>query len=206
VELTNVLAAPEENPSGISPSGTRSAASLASQDFYELLVTQLTNQDPLEPMGNEELLRQIASIREIELSSSLTESLQSLADQQQFGSASSLIGQYVTGLPGADGVVDSGLVIGIRFTDGGRPVLQLANGIEMPLEQVSMIESPLTFAQTLVGRQVVGVDRRDPSEPSLVEGVVTGVTVADTGEVTVELDTGQDLRLSDLIGPSAQSS
>ncbi len=187
-------------------SSANSALALGSQDFYELLITQLTNQDPMEPMGNEELLRQIASIREIELSSSLTESLQALADQQQFGSASSLIGRYVTGLPGQDGIVDSGLVVGIRFTDGGRPVLQLANGSEMPLEQVSTIESPLAFAQALVGRQVVGVDRRDPSEPELIEGIVTGVTVAGTGEMTLELDTGQDLRLNDLIGPSPTQS
>lgn len=39
---------------------------LTSQDFLKLLVTQLTYQDPLDPMGNEELLRQISSIREIE--------------------------------------------------------------------------------------------------------------------------------------------
>ena len=187
-------------------SSANSALALGSQDFYELLITQLTNQDPMEPMGNEELLRQIASIREIELTSSLTESLQALADQQQFGSASSLIGRHVTGLPGPDGIVDSGLVVGIRFADGGRPVLQLANGSEMPLEQVSTIESPLAFAQALVGRQVVGVDRRDPSEPKLIEGIVTGVAVADTGEMTLELDTGQDLRLNDLIGPSPAQS
>ena len=96
--------------------------------------------------------------------------------------------------------------VNIALIDGGRPVLQLANGIEMPLEQVSTIESPLTFAQALVGRQVMGVDRRDPSEPKLVEGLVTGVAVADTGEMTLELDTGQDLRLSDLIGPSPAQS
>ena len=69
-------------------SSANSALALGSQDFYELLITQLTNQDPMEPMGNEELLRQIASIREIELSSSLTESLQSRADKHPLGSAS----------------------------------------------------------------------------------------------------------------------
>ncbi len=46
---------------------------LGSSDFLKLMLTQLTNQDPLEPTGNEELLRQISSIREIELSTTLTE-------------------------------------------------------------------------------------------------------------------------------------
>lgn len=205
MELINALPESESTSPAVAPNAN-SVTDLGSQDFFKLLITQLTNQDPLEPTGNEELLRQIASIREIELSTTLTESLQALTGQQSFASASSLIGQYVTGIPGENGVVDGGVVVGIRFAEGGRPVLQLSNGIEMPLEQVGTIESPLAFAQALVGREVVGIDRRNPSEPELVEGLVTGVAVAATGEAMLELDTGQDLRLSDLIGPTVAQS
>ncbi len=200
MELITALTGSEGHSPATATASGNSTLGLGSEDFYKLLITQLTNQDPLEPTGNEELLRQIASIREIELSTTLTESLQALTGQQRFASASSLIGQYVSGLPGEDGVVASGVVIGIRFTEEGRPVLQLANGTEMPLEQVSTIQSPLAAAQALIGQSVVGLDRRDPSEPELVEGVVTGVAVTDTGETMLELDTGGDLRLSDLIG------
>ncbi len=175
---------------------------LDSQDFFKLLITQLTNQDPFEPTGNDELLRQISSIREIELSTTLTDSLRSLTGQQRFTSVSTLIGQFVTGIPGPDGVVDSGLVIGIRFRETGQPMLQLANGIEMSLEQVSTIQSPVTAAQALIGRSVVGIDQRDPKDPDIVDGLVTGVAVDEMGETMLELDTGEDLRLRDLVDVS----
>jgi flagellar basal-body rod modification protein FlgD len=95
-------------------------ADLGSQDFLKLMLTELTNQDPLEPTDNEALLRQISSIRDIELSTSLTDSIRQLTGQQQIGSSSSLIGQFVTGLPGEDGIVSSGLVVGVRFAGGRR--------------------------------------------------------------------------------------
>lgn len=172
---------------------------LGSQDFLKLLLTELTNQDPLEPTDNEALLRQISSIRDIEMSTTLTESIQRLAGQQQIGSASTLIGQFVTGIPGEDGTVVSGMVMGVRFADGGRPILQLSTGAEMPLEQVASVQPPQQAAEFMVGAAVIGLDRRKADEPELVEGVVTGVSQTSSGEVTLELDNGENLRLRDVL-------
>ncbi|MGB2987057.1 MAG: flagellar hook capping FlgD N-terminal domain-containing protein [Phycisphaerae bacterium] len=180
-----------------------SFADMGSEDFLKLLIMQLRNQDPLEPVGNEELLRQISSIREIELSTTLTDSLRALTGQQHFASASSLIGQYVTGLPGEDGAAVSGIVVGVRFADEGRAILRLADGSEMPLEQVSTIEPPLRAAEALIGQAVIGLDRRDPANPEVVEGIATGVRVDTSGEVLLELDTGQDLRFRDIVSVAA---
>ena len=179
--------------------GSNSVADLASEDFLKLLITQLTTQDPLEPTGNEELLRQIASIREIELSTALTESLGVLTGQQRFASASMLIGHYVTGSPGSDGTAPAGIVTGVRFESDGSPVLQLANGSEMSLGEVSTIEPPLRAGEALIGQAIVGMDRRNPSEPKVVEGVVTAARVDEQGEVLLELDTGEALRLRDFV-------
>ena len=172
---------------------------LGSEDFLKLLIMQLRNQDPLEPVDNAELLEQISSVREIELSTTLTESLRLLTGQQRFASASSLIGQYVTGLAGADGTAESGIVVGVRFADAGQPILQLSNGSEIPLEQVGTIESPLRAAEALVGQPILGLDRRDPADPRVVEGIVTSVRIDTQGEVLLELDTGQDLRFRDFV-------
>ena len=181
-------------------SAANSIAELGSDDFLKLLVAELTHQDPLEPTGNEELLRQIASIRDIEMSTTLTASLKDLASQQRLGSASSLIGQFVTGLPGADGTIDRGMVVGIRFNNSGSPVLLLSNGIELSFDQVSVIESPQHAGHALIGQNIVGVDRRDPSDPQRVEGVVTATRTDDQGETILELDSGHDLRLIDVFG------
>ncbi len=177
-----------------------STAGLSSQDFMRLLTTQLTAQDPLEPMGNEELLRQISSIRDIELSTNLTQSLQRLTGQQNFSSASGLIGKYVTTLPDSSGGTASGVVTGIRFTGTGDAVLVLSNGVETPLTQVASIQSPLQAAEALVGQPVVGVDRQDQSNPRAVEGLVMSARRDEQGEAVLELDTGDVLRVKDVVG------
>ncbi len=186
---------------GVGPANT--FAELGTDDFFKLLITQLTNQDPLEPTGNEELLQQISSIRDIELSTTLTESLRLLTGQQNFASASSLIGQYVSGMPASGGEPVSGMVVGVRFEADGKAVLQLADGTEMPLDQVSTIQSPLGAAEALIGQTVVGVDMREPSSPQVAEGLVTAVRTDEHGEILLELDSGDDLRFRDLTGAAS---
>lgn len=178
----------------------RGMEALGSQDFLKLMLTELTNQDPLEPTDNETLLRQISSIRDIELSTSLSDSIRQLTGHQQIGSASALIGQFVTGLPGEDGAVASGMVVGVRFSGNGRPLLQLSSGAQLPLEQVATVEPARQAAERLIGASIVGLDRRKADDPEFVEGMVTGVSESNTGEVLLELDTGVNLRLRDVIG------
>ena len=174
-------------------------AALGSEDFFRLLITQLTNQDPLEPTGNEELLRQISSIREIELSTALTRSLEQLSGQQRISSASGLIGQFVTALGNDGASVVQGMVRGVRFDAAGQTLLQLADGTELPLERVQTIAPPLVVAEALRGQTVVGVDGRSGGSGEVVEGVVSGVRIDERGDVVLELDTGEALRLQDVV-------
>lgn len=191
--------------SGSGASSASSMAQLTSQDFLQLLVAQLTYQDPLEPMGNEELLRQISSIREIELSTTLSDSLRNLTGQQHFASASGLIGRHVTTVPDAVGATVSGVVVGVRFFGSGEAVLVLSNGVETPLQQVAEIQSPVRAAEALVGQHVIGIDRQDPTDPRAVEGVVMGVRVDEQGDPILELDTGDALRMRDLVGAAQEA-
>lgn len=197
MEATSALGAIAEPQR--SETTVRSPSNLTTDDFFKLLITQISNQDPFEPTSNEELLQQISSIRNIELSTTLTESLRSLTDQQQFGTASSLIGQYVTGPAGDNGTNMQGVVVAVRFDAGGQPVLQLSTGAEVPIDQVSLVEAPLRAAERLIGQHVAGVDQRDPGSPQVLEGLVSAARVDESGEVVLELDSGQELRLRDFV-------
>ncbi len=66
--------------------------------FLGLLVTEMQNQDPLNPMDNSQLLTQISQIREIGSTNQLTTTLSSLAIGQGLTMASSLIGKSVKAL------------------------------------------------------------------------------------------------------------
>ena len=139
----------------------------------------------------------IGSIREIELNTSLTDSLQNLTGQQQFGSASALIGRFVTGPVAEDGTLLSGRVVAARFEADGRAFLQLESGEELELSNVVSVTDAGQGADGLVGALVRGLDTRDPSDVRAVEGVVTSAQTED-GELVLELDTGESIRLRDV--------
>jgi flagellar basal-body rod modification protein FlgD len=176
---------------------------MGGMDFLNLLLSQISTQDPFEPVGNEELLNQISMIRDIEMNTSMTEAMKSLTGQQQFGAASSLIGQHVSGTSAADGAEISGVVTGVRFTADGEIVLQLGNGSELPLEQINEIRASTEAAERMIGLTVEGIDQRDADSPVARNGVVTGVRQDETSQLVLELDTGEDLRLVDVVNAYA---
>jgi flagellar basal-body rod modification protein FlgD len=66
--------------------------------FLQLMVSELTHQDPLNPMDNTQLVQQIGELRSIAASDQLTSTLQAVQTQQSLTTASSLIGKQVTAL------------------------------------------------------------------------------------------------------------
>ena len=66
--------------------------------FLQLMISELTNQDPLNPMDNTQLVQQIGSIREIAATDQLTGTLNSIQTGQSLTTASSLIGKRVAAL------------------------------------------------------------------------------------------------------------
>ena len=88
--------------------------------FLQLLVTQLQNQDPLEPVENTEMIAQLAQFSSLEQMSNLNESFERFEAQSnlqnEFLAAQGLIGRYVVGLSQA-GTPVSGVVDAVGFTN-----------------------------------------------------------------------------------------
>src|SRR5688572_9528363 len=117
---------------------------LKTEDFIKMMVTQLQNQDPLEPAKNQELLAQMSQIGQLQSSTTLQESLQGMVLQNQIGSASGLIGKTVKGLDSTDAPVE-GLVNSIKVSADGVG-LELDNGKTLLLSRVTQIAPPGTLA------------------------------------------------------------
>jgi flagellar basal-body rod modification protein FlgD len=109
---------------GSGTSQTQSASSAGNvdyQSFLKLLVAEMKNQDPTEPMDSTQYVAQLASFSQVEQSiqvnSKLTQILQSTAVSQ----ADSLLGRTITS---ADGDT-SGVVTQVKlFNDGMVAVLE----------------------------------------------------------------------------------
>lgn len=109
---------------------------LTPNDFLQMLIKQLQMQDPLNPTSSDQILQQISEIDNIEATTTLSSSLNSVAADQGFQAASALIGMQVQGVD-AGGNAVSGTVSGASFANGAAS-LNVGNQT-MPLSGISSI-------------------------------------------------------------------
>lgn len=107
-----------------SASNTNAINDIDLNAFLELMIAELQNQDPLNPLDNKDMLAQISQIREVGATDRLTETLESVLLGQNIASATNLIGADIDALSD-DGESVTGLVNHVTI-DKGVPKLQLA--------------------------------------------------------------------------------
>ena len=86
-------------------------------DFIKMMVAELENQDPMNPMSNTEMLQQISQMRSITSNDRLTTSIESLSLGQALSTASSLIGKTIIGVNSLNQSV-TGKVDKVTIEDG----------------------------------------------------------------------------------------
>jgi flagellar basal-body rod modification protein FlgD len=125
------------------PNGRDAFSELNLDDFLKLLITELQNQDPMEPMKNAELLQQLSQIREIESNMRLTETLESVRLGQNLTVANGMLGRSIVALTD-DAKEVTGQVDRISIVDG-QPKLRVGE-YTVDLQNVSQILDPSTGA------------------------------------------------------------
>jgi flagellar basal-body rod modification protein FlgD len=118
-------------------SGSANPYNLQPSDFIKLMVTQLQNQDPTQPTSNQDLLAQMSQIGQLESSTQLQTTMQSVTLQTQIGSASALIGKTVNGIDSSNNPV-TGVVNSVSVA-GGNVSLKLDSGSSLALTGLSSI-------------------------------------------------------------------
>ncbi|MCC7010954.1 MAG: flagellar hook capping protein [Planctomycetes bacterium] len=137
------------NISGISAndpltSSSAQGSALGKDAFMDLLVTQMKNQDPLEPTKNEDMLAQLAQFQSLEEMNDLNDNIVGLAVLQQSNalldqltSSSALIGKDVKYVDPETESEAWGKVESVRIVDGlaqlqiGDKNIPLANVVEI---------------------------------------------------------------------------
>jgi flagellar basal-body rod modification protein FlgD len=112
--------------------------------FLKLMVTELTNQDPLNPMDNTQLVEQLGQLRSIAASDQLTSTLKTLGTGQSLTTASSLIGKTVSALTtdnqNITGTVDS-VTVDVDANDSTKRTYTLhVNGQSVDLDNVREVD------------------------------------------------------------------
>ena len=134
-----------ETASGVNAS-VPAQKELGKDAFLELLVTQMKNQDPMNPQSNEDFIAQLASFSTLEQMEQMNQNLLGMAlldDSNallsQLTEGSALIGKNVTWTDPSTGAQQSGAVDSIKI-DNGLSFLKI-NGVEVPLFFVSEVTS-----------------------------------------------------------------
>jgi flagellar basal-body rod modification protein FlgD len=80
------------------PNSNEALRGLDMDEFLKLMIAELQNQDPLNPMENSDILEQIGQMRQIDSSTRLSDTLDSVLLGQNLSNANTLIGRRVEGL------------------------------------------------------------------------------------------------------------
>ncbi|MBX2852201.1 MAG: hypothetical protein KTR15_10685 [Phycisphaeraceae bacterium] len=188
--------------------GANGFADLSSGEFLQIILSELSNQDPLAPNDTAAILEQLSSIRNIETQTQLDDKLNELVTQNAISTSANMIGKFVEGLD-ANNDQTEGIVESLSVRDG-QPVLNLVGGGELAADRVTQVEDlgdldtqvvqqllanlQVLDSGTLIGRDVVGQVASVDGGTREVSGRVTGVTVVD-GQIQLELDTLESLPL-----------
>ena len=112
---------------------------LSQQDFLNLLVTQMTAQDPLKPTDSQDLLSQMTQFSTLNANNTMQTQLANMQLSQQFSEAGSLLGKQVT-LQLDSKTTAQGTVTGID-TSANVPQI-VVNGTSYTLDKVISITNP----------------------------------------------------------------
>lgn len=111
-----------------SATATSAAAKLDYNDFLTLLMAEMKNQDPTQPMDPSQMVSQLATVSEVGQSVQMNANLSALLTSASLSQAESLIGRNITSPDGSA----SGQVTSVSVTSAGA-VATLANGVNVPL-------------------------------------------------------------------------
>ena len=116
---TIAAAQANENPraSTLSDASNSSNTAMQMEDFLQLLTSQISNQDPLEPMKDTEFISQMANIASLEQMQQFTKGFETFADSHKDMVAQAYLGKMVN--ISEDGTDVAGLVDSVEKNDDG---------------------------------------------------------------------------------------
>lgn len=125
-----------------SGSGAGTAAGTAGTDtFLKLLVAQLSNQDPMQPMDNQSFITELAQFNSVEQMINLNQSVQAQAGAQQAAQGVAMLGKTITysvpGIGQASSTTGQGIVTAVNLANG--QVQLQVNNKAVPLSQVTAV-------------------------------------------------------------------
>jgi flagellar basal-body rod modification protein FlgD len=121
--------------SSTTPLTNSTAYKMNTDDFMELLVTELQNQDPMDPVSTSEMASQFASLSQVSQLTETNDYLKTLSHSQAVDYLGKTISYAETNLDGTSSTKTS-LVNGVVYKDG-TPYLVTKEGTQIAMSSVT---------------------------------------------------------------------
>ncbi|SDD74194.1 flagellar hook assembly protein FlgD [Desulfuromonas thiophila] len=168
-----------ESLSSYSSSSTSGTSSLGQEDFLELLIAQLQNQDPLEPQSNTEFIAQLATFSNVEQASLTNDKLDQVitaaVNDQQFASLNLLDQQVVAQTSSFSLSAGEPVEVGFGLTT---PATDVTLSI---LDSDNAVVNTFSFSDVAAGQTFFSWDGTDADGNALASGSYQMVVNAGNG-------------------------
>ena len=120
------------------------APNISQAQFFQLLLAQMQNQDPLQPMDSSDFVTQLSQFSQLQSAQQLNTTLTNFVSMQGMTQGAALIGKPVAYDPGT-GVLANGTVDSVNVDNTGNVTLMIG-GKAVALSQIRTISSPKASA------------------------------------------------------------
>ncbi|WP_138493974.1 flagellar hook assembly protein FlgD [Paenibacillus pinistramenti] len=152
--ITTSVSWPNYSASNVQTASSKDTQTMGKDQFLKILITQLQNQNPMDPMDDKEFIAQMAQFSTVEQLSNISTQLDTMSSS--LGSVSSLIGKQATWMQdtssssneyvidgdtsSSDGYTLTGIIDGIVVRSGIQYAIIGSN--EVPVTDITQIDSP----------------------------------------------------------------
>jgi len=184
-------------------SGTSGTAELGKQEFLQLLVTQLSHQDPMDPISNQDFIAQMAQFSSLESMTTMAEAYDETAQLSKAAQGFGLVGSSIEGVD-ENGRRVAGVVWGTELVNG-QVMLKTGSGM-VPLDsvlKVTSFDNIRSYQMLSDVAQLLGQEAKVLINGEERSVVISGLRV-ENEELMIDTGSGA-VPLSDLVSVSGMS-
>ncbi|WP_062105073.1 flagellar hook assembly protein FlgD [Bacillus niameyensis] len=177
---------------------------LGKDDFLKLLMAQLQNQDPLNPMQDKEFISQMATFSSLEQMTNLNKSIDKLVQMETQSSLidfSHFVGKEVTWHQVLEGeeseatiLNGKGFVSSVQFT-GDTVKFILEDGTELAPANIFQVNNPMGESPLIQASNMIGKHISWNNEGEEFEDVVESVSYKN-GNISLLTENGQTVKIN----------
>jgi flagellar basal-body rod modification protein FlgD len=149
----------KEEKSGLKGIEIRETAKqLGKDDFLKLLVTQMSKQDPTNPMKDQDFIAQMANFSSLEQMKNIATAVSRMEAKQAYN----LVGKLISGPDMLSGEPVTGLVGAVFFDGDGKPYVRVS-GKTIEVEKITLVSDPnvLNAVEATLGDKAVNQEKKE---------------------------------------------